>query len=150
MATFELKLDGTLQVKKKKKDKITSVITLTYGNFKVTTKGNKMAYTLPADMQVHVQVSYVDAHNNPATVDGPIEWESSDDTIATVTVDNVDTSKATVKAVGKVGQVQVTAMADADLGTGIRELTTLMDVTVVAGEAVAGTITPVGEAEPIS
>jgi hypothetical protein len=30
----------------------------------------------------------------------------------------------------------------------VRELVTLLDVTVVGGEAVAGTITPVGEVEP--
>jgi hypothetical protein len=32
----------------------------------------------------------------------------------------------------------------------VKELLTTMDVTVVAGEAVAGTITRVGEPEPIS
>jgi hypothetical protein len=43
----------------------------------------------------------------------------------------------------------MTAYADADLGERVRELATTMDVTVMAGEAVAGTITPVGEPEPI-
>ena len=55
---------------------------------------------------------------------------------------------AVVRAV-ELGQVQITATADADLGEGTRELVTLMDVTIVAGEAVAGVIQPLGEATPI-
>jgi hypothetical protein len=48
----------------------------------------------------------------------------------------------------KTGNVQVSATADADLGSGVRNIVTLLDVTVVGGEAVAGTITPVGEPQP--
>jgi hypothetical protein len=32
----------------------------------------------------------------------------------------------------------------------VRELITTMDVEIVAGEAIAGTITPVGEPQPIA
>jgi hypothetical protein len=40
--------------------------------------------------------------------------------------------------------VQITATADADLGAGVRNLVTVCDITIVAGEAVAGTIAPIG------
>jgi hypothetical protein len=77
-----------------------------------------------------------------------VSWASSDETIARVVVDAGDTTGASVEAQGKIGQAQITATADADLGTGVRELVTLMDLTVVAGEAVAGTIEPVGAPIP--
>lgn len=108
-----------------------------------------MSYTLAVGTQVHVQVSYVDAAGNPATIDGDVSWSSSDETIATVMADAGDSTKAIVRAVGKLGQAQITATADADLGEGVRALITPMDVEIVAGEAVAGTIAPVGGAEPI-
>ena len=109
-----------------------------------------MAYTLPVDYGVKVQVAYVDGHGNPAMVDGPVQWASSDTTIAEVIADTSDSQNAMVQAKGVVGQVQISVTADADLGVGVRNIVTLMDVSVIAGEAVAGTITPVGDAIPPS
>ena len=109
-----------------------------------------MSYTLPSRMQVHAQVAYVDAAGNPAVVDGDVTWASSNDLIVAVTTNTADTTKVLIAGVGLAGQAQVTATADADLGDGVRTLVTTMDVEVIAGEAVAGTITPVGAAEPIS
>jgi hypothetical protein len=128
---------------------ILAVLTITYDRFNITAKGDVM-YTLPVDELVKMQVSYVDANGNPAAVDGPVAWASSDDDIVTVTVDDNDSTIVTVTPVGDLGQVQITATADADLGTGVRNLITVCDITVVAGEAVAGTIQPIGEAEPIA
>jgi hypothetical protein len=125
-------------------------VTLRFGNLTVTARGNEMAYTLASGMQVHLQVGYVDAAGNPATIDGDVAWSSSDPAVADVVVDAGDTTKVTVRAVGPTGQVQVTATADADLGEGVRQIITPLDVTIAAGEAVAGTISPVGPAEPIS
>jgi hypothetical protein len=122
---------------------IYSVLTLWYAAFKATFKGDVM-YTLPVDHTVQMKVSYVDAGNNPAVVDGPVVWSSSDDALATVLADSADSSLVTVTPVGPIGQVQITATADADLGTGVRSLVTISDITLVAGEAVAGTIAPVG------
>ena len=48
------------------------------------------------------------------------------------------------------GRTQVSAKADADLGEGVRELLTICDIMIVAGEAVAGSIQPAGEQEPIT
>jgi hypothetical protein len=126
---------------------IQAVLTISYGRFTITAKGDVM-YTLPVDMIVQMQVSYVDASNNPATVDGPVVWASSDDTLATATPDANDSTIVTVTPVGPAGQVQITATADADLGAGVRNLVTVADISLVAGEAVAGTIEPVGAPTP--
>jgi hypothetical protein len=108
-----------------------------------------MAYTLPNDHLVQVQVAYVDSHGNPANIDGAVTWDTSDANIATVDVDANDSTRATVTPNGQVGQVQVSCSADADLGEGTRELVTTMDIEIVAGEAVAGTISPVGAPQPM-
>jgi hypothetical protein len=44
----------------------------------------------------------------------------------------------------------VSASADVDLGTGVKQLVTTADIGLVAGEAVSGTIQPVGDAVPVA
>jgi hypothetical protein len=97
--------------------------------------------------QVNVQVAYVDKGGNPAAIDGEVTWSSSNDAIVSVSSQGPDI--ANVMAMSTLGSAQVTASADADLGAGTRTLLTLLDVTVVAGEAVAGTISPIGTPGPI-
>lgn len=124
-------------------------ITLRYEAFTIKAKGANMAYNLPADRKVQVKVSYIDKNGNPAMVDGPVEWSSSDENVATVESDaDGDSSLAVITPGINIGNVQITATADADIGEGVRELLTIMDVTVIGGEAVAGTIAPTGEAQP--
>src|SRR5262249_6150698 len=146
---IEFKLGGTLTLQSKPEKKGYCLVTLRYRDFQITAKGEIMAYTLASRMQAHVQVAYVDASGNPAVVDGDVVWGSSDANVVTVTVDAADSTKATVGAVGPIGQVQVAGRVAADLGRGVRTVVTPMDVTVVAGEAVSGTISPVGPVEPI-
>ena len=126
---------------------ILGVLTITYHRFTITMKGDVM-FTLPVDDVVKMRVTYVDSENNPAKVEGPIAWASSDDTLAEFEVGSVDSSIVTVIPVGPIGQVQITATADADLGAGVRNLITVCDISLVAGEAVAGVIQPVGEPFP--
>ena len=123
---------------------ILALLTITYDRFSISVKGDRIMYTLPVDKMVKMQVAYVDAEGNPAAIDGEVAWTSSDETIATVTPETGDSTIITVFPEGPVGQVQITATADADLGTGTRELITVCDITIVAGEAVSGTISPVG------
>jgi hypothetical protein len=129
-------------------------LSATFGGITSTHTGaTHMAYTLPADKMVKLQIAYVDGAGNPAVVDGAVVWDTSDDTIAhidpmTPTPVGAVENGVVMLVPGKVGNCQITARADADLGAGVRELITLMDVTVVGGEAVAGTITPVGDAIP--
>jgi hypothetical protein len=150
MTTVQFQLGGTLKfIVEQPATKAGAFVTVRCGAFAVTARGDGMAYTLPDGNKVQVKISYVDAQGNPATVDSEVTWASSDDTIATVQADTADSQKAVVAASGTIGQVQITARADADLGEGVRELITTMDVEVVAGEAVGGTIEPVGPSEPI-
>jgi len=109
-----------------------------------------MSYNLPDGYEVQVAVAYVDADNNPATIDGQVTWVSSNDQIATVTSTGPQAAAIAAARGGTLGTCQITASADADLGTGTKELLTTFDVTVVAGEAVAGTITPTGAPTPIA
>lgn len=148
VTTVQFQLGGTLKFLTDEPGY--ALVTLRFGAFTVTAKGDDMAYTLPDGNQVNVKISYLDAQGNAASVDGDVEWSSSDEAVATLTVDPTDSSLATVAASGTLGQVQIIAKADADLGGGVRELITTMDVDVVAGEAVAGTITPVGASVPIA
>jgi len=120
-----------------------------FDQFVITIEGDHVMYTLPVDHTVQMQVAYVDAQGNPATIDGEVTWESSDVAIAIVSVDSSDSTRVRVTPVGPLGQVQVTAKCDADIGEGTRELITTSDIEVVGGEAVSGTISPVGEAEPM-
>jgi hypothetical protein len=126
---------------------ILAALTITYQRFTITVKGDAM-YTLPVDEMVKMQVSYVDSEGNPAAVDGPVAWASSDETIVTVTPESGDSTIVTVFPVGPVGQVQITATADADLGAGVSNLITVCDIQLVAGEAISGTIAPVGPPTP--
>jgi hypothetical protein len=143
---LNLNLSGTIRTTE---DEGFASVKLTYDNqFTITAKGDVM-FTLPDDKKVAVKVSYVDARGKPAKVDGAVTWSSSDDAIVSVVVDPADSTKATVTPTDNLGQAQVTATADADLGTGSRELITLLDVEVVGGEAVKGTIEPVGAPVPL-
>jgi hypothetical protein len=102
-----------------------------------------MAYTLPNDKEVALNIAYVDAKGNPAMVDGDVQWSSSDDNICTVTAKPGNQAmNALVVPAANLGNAQISAKADADMGEGVKEIITLFDLTVVGGEAVAGTITP--------
>ena len=65
---LELRLGGTLKILMSEADapRAGCFVTLTYDGFTIKAKGDAMAYTLPVDKQVHVQVTYVDAGGNPA------------------------------------------------------------------------------------
>ena len=103
-----------------------------------------MAFLLPADKCTQMKVTYVDAKGNEAQVDS-VQWSASDDAILRITVDGQDPTKAMLYPVGQTGTAQVVVTADADLGEGTTELITTGNVEVVAGQAVSGTIEPVGD-----
>jgi hypothetical protein len=150
MTTLQFQLGGTLKLLTVEEPKPVGAVKIktTYEGFSLTATGDIM-YTLGVDHEVEMQVSYVDKAGNPATVDGPVQWVSSNPAIATTTVDATDSTLVTVTPVGPLGQVQVTATADADIGAGVTQLVTNADITIVAGQAVSGTISPVGAPIPI-
>lgn len=149
----EIHVDATIRIKVDEggaADFVT-VLTATCEGFTSTTKGAiHMAYTLPADKLVELRISYQDKNGNPASIDGQVSWDSSDSNVAAISPSPdapPDNSLVRLTPGASVGTCQISARADADLGAGVRELFTLLDVTVVGGEAVTGTITP-GEAIP--
>jgi hypothetical protein len=149
--TINLLLGGAIELILRPPTPVGTIfVTARYLGFTVKAEGNHMAYTLPVNNLIVVQVAYVDVAGNPAKVDGDVAWASNNDAVATAVVDPGDSTMCTVSAVGPIGTAQVTATADADLGDGVRELVTLLDLTVIAGEAVAGTINVVQEPQPIA
>jgi len=145
-----LTIGGALElILKPPPPEIITVVSVRYGNFTAAARGTHMAYTLPVDKMIEVKVAYVDSHGNAAAVDGDVVWASSDEALATVTVSPDDSTECQITPVGPAGSAQITATADADLGAGVRELVTMLDLTLIAGEAVAGTISVVGDQQPI-
>ena len=144
---LELVLAGTLKLLAREIDERSGAyFSATIDRITISGKADTMAYTLPADKVVDVRVSYQDANGNPAVVDGPVQWESSNTAIATPQADASDSQLARISPGTQIGNCQISCTADADLGAGIRQLITTMDITVVGGEAVAGSIEPTGPA----
>lgn len=99
-----------------------------------------MVYQLAVGEIVTLQVTFVDASDNPAVIDpGGIKWSITDPTIASIISNLADMTKANVRAIGKVGQIQVQASAYANGVTVIA----LFDLEAIAAAAVSGTISPV-------
>lgn len=109
-------------------------------------QGVEMASILGSDQKAPASVNFTDARGNPARVDGVPEWSSSDPAILEV-IGSSDGLTGTVRAVGPLGVAQVQVKADADMGEGTRAIVLTGDVEVIAGEAVAGTVS-IGAAEP--
>lgn len=133
------------------RNEIIPLITTTINGISITARGTHMAYVLPDDKQIPLLASYVDAHNNPAQVDGVPVWGTSDGTIATITpdADNPFLAMLAPGPDGTLGNAQVTATADADRGDGVSPVVLTLDVTIVAGTAVGGTLTPQGDQQPL-
>ena len=97
-------------------------------------KGDAMV-TVPLRYKVQMLIDPRDAGGNPARVDGVPVWSLSDADHGVVTT-AADGLSAEFVPDGTLGTVQVMVKADADLGTGVRELTGLLDIAIEAGEAV--------------
>jgi hypothetical protein len=113
------------------------------------TTTNVTMLALQNDQQVTATISPVDAKGNPAKVDGAPTWTSSSEDVATA-VAAADGMSAIVAGVD-IGTCQINVSADADLGEGTTPLTGTLDVEVVAGSAVALSITtgPAGPQTPV-
>lgn len=93
-----------------------------------------MALVLTDEQKVSMTVQPLTAAGNPAQVDGPPVWSTSNPDILTVTA-SPDGLSAVAVTVGPVGSSQVSVSVDADLGAGVRTLTAALDVDVVAAGA---------------
>jgi len=101
----------------------------------------EMAFTLTDIQQVTLAITAVDARGNPAKLDGAPVWATSDAALLSI-VASEDGLSCVATAVGPLGTAQVTVSADADLGEGTRELAGLLDVEIIASEALNITIVP--------
>jgi hypothetical protein len=106
---------------------------------------------LPNDHKVPVSIEPVDAKGNPAAVEGVPAWTSSAETIAYVSNIASDGLSAEVLPGDSIGTCQINVTADADLGSGVTPINGVLDVQVVAGQAVGfaiqtGALTPLAPA----
>ena len=98
------------------------------------------SFILTDTQEVAGTVAFETKAGNPALVEGAPVWASSDETVLTALA-GPDGFTGTFTATGKLGSAQGSVTADADLGAGITPVVLTQDFTVVAGAAVAGTIT---------
>ena len=89
--------------------------------------------TLNTEQKAKVTVKPLTAKGKPAQVDGPPGWSISDVSVASLVVapDGLSAEVIGVSA----GTATVTVAADADLTSGVRQITGNLDVTVTAAEA---------------
>lgn len=82
----------------------------------------------------------IDKKGNPASLDGPVAFSSSDETKVTVTVDPSNPNKATLTAVGPLtdsgSTVVVSIDGDGKLGDGVATIHDEIAISIVAGDAV--------------
>lgn len=97
---------------------------------------------LIATQSANVSVKFRNANGFPVSVDdGAVDWSSDNTSIATVSANAEDATKATITAQGSPGTAIITATADADLGEGVTEVHAHITVEVIArGQAVGGEI----------
>lgn len=97
---------------------------------------------------INLTVQFLKADGQSGTVDGIPVWASADEAIFAVTDVSPDGLSAKARRVGPdtaAGQVvQVTCTADADLGSGVRNVVGMIELTasseVVTANVVAGTL----------
>jgi hypothetical protein len=102
--------------------------------------------------QAILTIEPVDKKGNPAQLDGPPEWASSNTEVITVTA-AADGLSAVALAVGPLGTATVSVKADGDLGPGVTTISGTIDITVTGGGAVTlkiamGTPTEQGPVAP--
>ncbi len=77
-----------------------------------------------------ITIAITTADGRPATVDGPVVWASSDETVLTV-APAADGLSGVINAGAAGGPARVTFTADADLGAGVVNITGVTeDITV--------------------
>lgn len=107
-----------------------------------------MAFILSTVQKVALSVAFVDAAGNPAVVDGVPSWSSSDASVVAIEDVSPDGMSCFASTVGPLGTAQVSVSADADMGSGTRAVTGVLDIEVQAAEAVSASIaagTPVNK-----
>ncbi len=101
-----------------------------------------MPLILQDDQQVPYAASFLDKKNQPAVVDGVPVWASSDPSLLTVTPasDGLSALAVAVAVTPPGSTVQISVTADTRMGPDVVPLVLTDDITIVAGEAVSGTL----------
>lgn len=94
-----------------------------------------MALVMTSTQQCLLTMQPLDAKGNPAPVDNVANWEVANPEVCTLEIAS-DGVTALCKATA-LGDTQVSCTADADLGSGVRNITGLLDVSIRAAEAVS-------------
>lgn len=92
-----------------------------------------MAFGLKATQQVNLEIIGVtDRKGNPTSLQNPV-WSTTDDLVASLTVTEGTTTRVVA---GNLGTASITVTADADLGDGVKEISSMpFDIEVVPGDA---------------
>lgn len=93
-----------------------------------------MALILTDEQECDLSVEFKTAAGNAGRVDGIPVWSVSNPSVVTVTV--AADGRTAVVSSASLGETQVSVVADADLGEGVRQITGVLDVTVQAAEVV--------------
>jgi hypothetical protein len=101
--------------------------------------GDLKTMFLTDSQEVDLAIKPVSRKGNPAQVEGAPVWQSSDPAIVEA-IPSQDGLSCVAKAVGPVGHAQLGVSADADLGEGVRTITGIFEIDVVAGEAASLTV----------
>lgn len=103
-----------------------------------------MAITITDSQQFTLAAQGVDKKGKVTSVDGAVSFASSDPVLVVTPIDNLSANIVVgdVSAVTLPFNAQITATGDADLGAGVVPVTGVLDVTIVAGQAVNLVLTP--------
>jgi hypothetical protein len=93
-----------------------------------------MALLLGDDQKVTLSVKFETAEGNAARVDGVPAWDTSSEDLLKLTASD-DGLTCVVTSVGPTGTATVHVSADADLGSGVKDIIGTMEIEVVPGEA---------------
>lgn len=95
-----------------------------------------MSLIMKVSQKCDLAIVVEDSKGNPAAVDGIPNWSVSNPTLLTVEPSVPDGMSAVPRAVDPVGTSQVSVQVDADLGEGVKPITGLLEVQLLAGDAV--------------
>jgi hypothetical protein len=100
-----------------------------------TVLGDITMIILTDTQEVDLAIAPKDRKRKPAQVEGIPVWSTSDPLICSITP-AADGLSCNVKATDNLGDVQISVVADADLGEGVENITGIEQISVVAGKAV--------------
>lgn len=102
----------------------------------ITIQGDNIMARITTEQRVKLTINPLTQAGNPAPIDGPVSYNSSNEDI--VSIEQIDDTSAWATATGEVGASQIFVMFDADLGEGVRTIELSGALEVVDAEAVTG------------